>query len=225
MPEDHCRQTTGSTLARNIVLENENIGIVMDLGCGAGGSIDFFRKINPTIKWIGLDVENSQAPQVKRRTRSDVEFHSFDGINIPFEDNYFDLIYSNQVLEHVTHPRELLKEVSRVLKPGGYFIGSTSQLETYHTYSVWNFTPYGFKILIEEAGLKLTQIRPSIDGLTMLLRTVFGSPKFFGRWWGKESPLNKIIGLAGKITKKSNRRVNGLKLLFCGQFSFIVEKP
>jgi len=222
LPQDHSRQTTAVSCVRKIIRENKNIKTMMDLGCGAGKSVDFFHRLNSEINWVGLDIEDS--PQVNRRTRNDVEFCSYDGINIPFEDNYFDLIYSNQVMEHVRNPRELLKEVARVLKPNGYFVGSTSQLETYHSFSVWNFTPYGFKILIEDAELQLTEIRPSIDGLTMLLRTGFGRPNFFGRWWRKESPLNKLIGLIGRMSKKNHRQINSAKLLLCGQFTFIVRK-
>lgn len=39
--------------------------------------------------------------------------------NIPFEDDYFDLIYCSHVLEHVPDDRKAMSELSRVLKPGG----------------------------------------------------------------------------------------------------------
>jgi hypothetical protein len=65
--------------------------------------------------------------------------------------------------EHVRHPEELLSDIARVLRPGGQSIGSTSQLEPYHSLSLWNYTPYGFRVLVEGAGLKLDKIRPSID--------------------------------------------------------------
>lgn len=41
------------------------------------------------------------------------------GENIPFEDNYFDIVYSANVLEHVQSPERVLEEAVRVLKPGG----------------------------------------------------------------------------------------------------------
>lgn len=222
IPDNHSRQVTSDVLANNLFSQENHIKVVMDLGCGEGSSIDFFRKLDQDIRWTGLDIENS--PEVAARTKTGAEFYSFDGVNIPFDNNYFDLIYCNQVLEHVKHPVELLKEVQRVLKPNGYFIGSTSQLEPYHSYSLWNYTPYGFRLLLEEAHLQLIEIRPGIDALTMIIRTGLGRPKFFARWWKRESPLNKIISFAGWLTRKSNKEINFAKLIFCGQFCFLVQK-
>ncbi len=222
IPNDHSRQVTSNFLAKRLLLQKNNIETVMDLGCGTGNSVDFFRANNPTVRWIGLDIENS--PGVTARRRTDAEFASFDGVNIPFDDNYFDLVYCNQVFEHVRHPIGLLKEVQRVLKPNGYFVGSTSQLEPYHSYSLWNYTPYGFRFLIAEAGLQLIEVRPSIDALTLIIRRGMGCPKFFSRWWDKESPLNMIISLVGRLARKSHRETNFVKLLFCGQFCFLIQK-
>ncbi|MGH7453874.1 MAG: class I SAM-dependent methyltransferase [bacterium] len=146
-------------------------------------------------------------------------------MHIPFNSNDFDLVYCNQVLEHVRYPAELLKEVHRVLKPNGYFVGSTSQLEPFHTYSFWNYTPYGFLQLIEATGMQLVEISPSIDALTLIIRQGFGGPRFFSRWWKKESPLNRLINLAGKMMRKEPAWINAAKLVFCGQFCFLVCKP
>ncbi|WP_420264345.1 class I SAM-dependent methyltransferase [Candidatus Magnetominusculus dajiuhuensis] len=44
------------------------------------------------------------------------------GENIPFESNYFDIVYSSNVLEHVNNPPLVLQEAYRVLKPGGIMI-------------------------------------------------------------------------------------------------------
>ena len=195
---------------------------VLDLGCGEGNSVDFFLSVNPDIKWIGLDVHIS--PEVEKRTRSDVQFKTFDGINIPFADNHFDLIYCNQVLEHVRFPGKLLTDVCRVLKPKGYLVGATSQLEPYHSLSVWNYTPHGFRLLVEDGGLQLQEIRPGIDALTLIIRAALQKPKFFNRWWEKESPLNKVINLVGMVSKKDNRTINFAKLILCGQFCFIARK-
>lgn len=201
---------------------SDNIKVVMDLGCGKGDSVDLFRELNPAIKWYGLDIEIS--PEVEQRTRTDVEFLSFDGIAIPFEDNYFDLIYSNQVLEHVRHPEALLTDVHRALKPGGYFVGSVSQLEPFHSQSVWNFTPHGFCQIVNDAGLDVLEIRPSIDSLTLIIRSGLGRPSFFSRWWYKESPMNKLINFVGWLSRKSKKEINLAKVILSGQFCFIVQK-
>lgn len=41
------------------------------------------------------------------------------GEDLPFEDNYFDIVYSSNVLEHTADPAQVLREAVRVVKPGG----------------------------------------------------------------------------------------------------------
>jgi SAM-dependent methyltransferase len=195
---------------------------VIDLGCGTGGSVDYFRAVNPSIKWVGLDIESS--PEVQARRRNDAEFYSFDGVNIPFDSGTFDLVYSKQVLEHVRHPQDLLREVHRVLKVGGYFIGSASCLEPYHSRSLWNYTAFGICCLIEETGLQLDEIRPGIDGVSLTVRRLLGAPRFFEFWFMHESPLNMMIGLAGGILRKGHRWTNAAKLVFTGHVCFLASK-
>lgn len=223
VPNTHTRQLNSEDYLELLFRKKREIKTVMDLGCGSGDSLDYFRTKDPNIRWIGLDIEES--PAVKARTRTDGEFYIYDGVHIPFDDNHFDLIYCHQVLEHVRYPTALLKEVYRVLKPNGYFVGSTSQLEPYHTYSFWNYTPYGFLLLVEEAGLQLMEIAPSIDGLTLIIRQGLGGPKLFSYWWKHESPLNLIINFLGKVGQKETTWINAAKLVFCGQFCFLVNKP
>jgi SAM-dependent methyltransferase len=50
-----------------------------------------------------------------------VEHCSADGAALPFADQSFDAVVSLQVLEHVKHPRRVVEEIARVLKPGGKF--------------------------------------------------------------------------------------------------------
>ena len=161
IPGDHSRQVLADHYAARL-----RPARVMDLGCGAGDSVDLFRALNPDVHWVGVDVEDS--PEVSGRTRTDAEFVTFDGQRLPFEDASFDLVYCKQVLEHVESPHELLREVARVLKPDGSFAGSTSQLEAFHSRSIFNWTPYGFTVAAEDAGLEVVELRPVIDGLTLV---------------------------------------------------------
>ena len=57
IPHDHCRQVSANSVTERLLLEKRNsIKVFLDLGCGEGNSIDFFRGLSPDIKWIGLDV-------------------------------------------------------------------------------------------------------------------------------------------------------------------------
>jgi SAM-dependent methyltransferase len=196
---------------------------VADLGCGAGGSLDVFRAANPAVRWIGLDVPGS--PEAAQRQRDDAEFLTFDGVFIPLADGSVDLVYCKQVLEHVSSPAPLLADVRRVLRRGGHFAGSTSQLEPFHSLSTGNHTPYGLRLLLEGAGLELLEIRPGIDALTLILRRARGGGARFDRWWARESPLNRMITVAGRVTRRDAEAINAVKLLFAGQFCFLARRP
>ena len=195
---------------------------MLDLGCGAGGSVDVFRARDPDVQWVGLDVPGS--PEAGTRTRTDARFETFDGVSMPFEDGAFDLVYCKQVLEHVHHPEPLLAEVRRVLAPGGYLAGSTSQLEPYHSLSLWNYTPVGFLALLERVNLRAVELRPGIDGLTLIAWRLAGFHRCFHRWWGRESPLNRALDACGRALHADVRTVNATKLLFCGQFAFLAQR-
>jgi len=221
LPRDHARQTRAEHMAAR-ALEARPCASVLDLGCGAGDSVDMFRRLDPGLAWVGLDIEDSA--EVLARRRSDADFHSFDGEQIPFEDERFDLIYCAQVLEHVRRPEPLLQEATRVLEPGGLIAGSTSQLEPFHSRSTFGYTPYGLALALERTGLEVLELRPGIDALTLILRRGLGGPRALDRWWARESPLNRAIGLFARAARLEPAATNAAKLLFCGQFSFLARR-
>ncbi|MFZ0088332.1 MAG: class I SAM-dependent methyltransferase [Solirubrobacteraceae bacterium] len=225
VPSDHARQTIADRyIERELGRPRGRAWRVLDLGCGSGSSVDFFRARDPEVQWVGLDVADPHQPQ----TRSDATFETFDGVTIPFDDGSFDLIYCKQVFEHVRHPSPLLGEVRRVLAAGGYIAGSTSQLEPFHSRSMWNYTPVGFCELLRENGLRLIEVRPGIDGVTLIARRLVGSGRLsrrlWGRWWGGESPLHRAIDGYGRLLRLDAGTVNATKLLFSGQFAFLAQR-
>jgi SAM-dependent methyltransferase len=224
IPGDHSRQTVADDYAGRFLSRDDRPPAprVMDLGCGQGDSVDLFRALDPAVRWVGVDLERS--PEVDERVRDDAEFVAFDGIHLPFEDASFHLVYCKQVLEHVRHPDALVGEVARVLAPNGWFAGSTSQLEAFHSRSVFNHTPYGLTLMMEDAGLEVIELRPVIDGLTLVAWRAVGLPGFFYRWWGpRESPLNRVVELAGRAGRLDARTRNQIKLTLCGQFAFLAR--
>jgi SAM-dependent methyltransferase len=224
VPSDHAGQTLADHYISAAAGRRSSGGWrVLDLGCGDGRSLDAFRRRDSQVEWVGLDLEDS--PEVATRTRSDAEFATFDGERMPFADGRFDLVFCKQVLEHVRRPEPLLAEVARVLAAGGCFAGSTSQLEPYHSLSVGNHTPYGLVQLLAGAGLETVELRPGIDGLTLVARRLLARGGLMERWWTRESPLNRAIELGGRVARADPRTRNAAKLLLCGQFAFLARRP
>jgi len=194
---------------------------VLDLGCGDGRSIDVFSSAMPAAKWHGVDIEGS--PEVATRIRTDRQFDTFNGTELPYPDAHFDLIYSRQVFEHVRHPDALAKEVARVLRRGGAFLGEVSYLEPYHSLSIFNFTPFGMISVLRDAGLDPTELRPGIDGLSLIARQMLGGAKWLDFLF-KASPLNGLISLFGTAAMLTSEHKAFLKLQYCGQFSFLAVR-
>jgi len=95
-------------------------GKILDYGCGAGDIVEAGRK-------HGLDIYGVEAFYEGGNTREAVRekgllghtIKELDNDHIPFPDNNFDLVVSNQVFEHISIMHTVLKEIERVLKPGG----------------------------------------------------------------------------------------------------------
>lgn len=221
MDTEETSQISAQKLASQLYAERGRSLNVLDLGCGEGASLDWFEQLDPTIQWRGVDIENS--PEVAARRQPDPRMVSFDGVNLPFPNDSFDIVYCQQVLEHVRFPHELTAEVRRVLKPGGVFVGSVAYLEPYHSYSVFNFTPFGMAFVLSNAKLEPVLLRHSSDGFYKIFRQMLGG---FG-FWSKLSKLSfpyAVVGIIGGIAGADKRDVNLLKIQYAGSFCFVGRK-
>lgn len=90
--------------------------ILLDVGCGT--SATFLKAISPDIKQgFGVDfkVEDTQFSNIKT---TQLKLNK----SLPFEDTSFDVVTMLAVLEHIEKEQEILKEIYRVLVPGGKLI-------------------------------------------------------------------------------------------------------
>jgi SAM-dependent methyltransferase len=89
---------------------------VLDVGCGLGVYSGKFSQERATV-W-GIDPDPERVSQAKR-SFPEVNFLVGESESLPFEENFFDLVFLNEVLEHVKDDRQTLQECFRILKPGG----------------------------------------------------------------------------------------------------------
>ncbi len=111
-------------------LEGSSIGTaasVLDAGCGGGGVAVSFAEESKFA--VGLDIvdrfTDAGVRLAKEHGVANVSFVQGDGISLPFQDAYFDVVLSHSVIEHVESPETYLSECFRVLRPGGVLFLST----------------------------------------------------------------------------------------------------
>jgi FkbM family methyltransferase len=133
---------------------------VLDVGAGTCPYRDFFShcdyRAHDFKKYDGIKLGNT-------REYGRIDYES-DITRIPAPDDFFDVILCTEVLEHVTEPIEALREMARLVKPGGRLmitapLGSGLHQLPYHFYG--GYTPEWYKHFARRFGLVLREITPN----------------------------------------------------------------
>lgn len=98
---------------------------ILDLATGTGNFAFEFFKVNRNIKVFGIDIAENMleiARQKNKKWNFDIEFKYGDATNIPFPENFFDVVSISYGIRNVTDIYKCFSEVHRVLKPNGYFV-------------------------------------------------------------------------------------------------------
>jgi SAM-dependent methyltransferase len=95
-------------------------GKVLDVGCGAGSVAKAVKHERHDLEVFGCDVSQS-ALSIAEASPGGVNFRIAQAEKLPFADGEFDFVWIFDVLEHVEKPEQVLREVARVLRPGGGF--------------------------------------------------------------------------------------------------------
>lgn len=117
--------------AKNVIRNLADDARILDLGSG------MHRRASNV---INLEIERTPMVDVVG-----------DGHRLPFSDAVFDAVISEAVLEHVSNPKQVVEEMYRVLKPGGYVCAAVPFIQGYHAsphdYQRWTTT--GFNTLFD----------------------------------------------------------------------------
>jgi SAM-dependent methyltransferase len=158
-------------VARELTSET---GRLLDIGSGRGEVL----KAAGEERWkaVGLDPSPMFADYAARYSGAEVRCETLEQSN--FAADSFDVVILGAVLEHLYNPDQIIKEVSRVLRPGGalfvdvpnerglyYFIGNTYQrvrgrdwvvnlAPTFPPFHVFGFSPRSLRALLGKHGLK-----------------------------------------------------------------------
>ena len=106
-------------------------GTMLDVGCGEGRHIFGIMQNYPEMKCIGLDMDDDSLLKAEEGyeffesiSNAGAEFLKGSAYSLPFQNNSLDLVVCSEVLEHLHHYNDAVKEIHRVLKPGGKFYAS-----------------------------------------------------------------------------------------------------
>ena len=171
------REVGGKYKAQNLleVCAGHRFDKVLECGAGEGSILKFLDASGAFAELHALEISDSGLAMIERRKLPKLrEARKFDGYAIPYPDGAFDMAYCSHVLEHVEHPRVLLRELKRVSRyqafevPLDYAHDVDRHVERLAAYGHINvFTPSLFRFLLKSEGYeilaeRLTQIAPEV---------------------------------------------------------------
>jgi ubiquinone/menaquinone biosynthesis C-methylase UbiE len=157
---------------------------ILDAGCGTGGLIRRLAPLRPEWQWTGLDVSPLACQLARERGAADVREASVT--QLPFKDGEFSAVVSADVLYHLDDDEAALREMARVLRPGGVMVINVPAhrwLWSYHDVAVAGRRRYVRKELaakLGRAGLtvqRLTHWNSALLPLIAARRKLLPAPK------------------------------------------------
>jgi len=171
--------------------------LILDAGAGAAPYRDLFRHT----RYESADFEKADKTYGNTTYVCDLR-------NIPVEDGRFDFVVFNQTMEHVPEPKLVLRELWRVLKPGGLMIytGPFFYEEHEQPYDFYRYTQFGLRYLFKETGFEVKRL----DWLEGYFSTVAYQLNCAGRYL-PSTPRSVSDGIAGYALAPL---VLGLRVMF-----------
>jgi SAM-dependent methyltransferase len=139
-------------------------GVMLDFGCGSKP----YKSLFNVTRYVGLDFENPGHPH----TEEQIDFF-YDGKKIPFEDDYFDSVFTSEVFEHVFNLQEILPEINRVMKKGALILVTCPFAISEHEVPIdfARYSSYGLKHIMQKNGFEIVvqeKLGNSIEVITQL---------------------------------------------------------
>ncbi|NQX96895.1 MAG: methyltransferase domain-containing protein [Flavobacteriales bacterium] len=122
--EFHVR---GATVSKELANSIDLNGLsVLDIGCGLGGPCRMLSD-EYNCQTTGIDLSNEYIRTANKLSKlvnltNKTTFIQGDAIELPFEDNLFDVVWTQHVQMNIPDKKKFYSEINRVLKTGGYFL-------------------------------------------------------------------------------------------------------
>lgn len=159
------REIGGKFKAANImnVSRNHKFSKVLECGAGEGSILKFLDASGVFPELHAIEISDTGVCQILKRNLPRLKgVKKFDGYNIPYLDKEFDMVYCSHVIEHVEHPRILLREINRISRyqvfeiPIDYSVKVDINIKHFLSYGHINiYTPSLFKYLLKSEGFEI----------------------------------------------------------------------
>ena len=191
----NMKVNNGGMIQRTIdLLACEDHNTVLEIGPADGGYVPYLLSRAPHLKYYGIDISETMLAQARQQhaaliTHGMASFTLGNGRELPYDDNFFDKVFTVNTLYFWEEPLVLLAAIKRVLKPGGRLaigIRSKSFMEKLP------FTQYGFELydaakataLLQKAGFTIQQVAEEKEEVVKIME--------------KELRMERVILVAGK---------------------------
>lgn len=110
---------------------------ILDCGCGRGFYIKLLSLFNFPTEIIGIDLNQKYLSLAKKTTQDSNKVKLIQGsvYQLPFADNYFDLVIASEILEHLEYDQKAIIEIKRVMKKNALLIIT---VPNYHFPLLWD---------------------------------------------------------------------------------------
>lgn len=135
------------------LLESDKFAKVLDCGCGEGNfTLELGKRIGAA-NLYGIEIADEFRGLPEERGVT-VYIADLNGA-LPIDDESFDVVVASQVIEHIYRTDGFVREIHRVLKPGGYAVMSTPNLASHHNifFLLLGLQPFPAKVSDEVASL------------------------------------------------------------------------
>ena len=226
---------------RHLSYLESNIGnlsdkVILDMGCGEGGFLVAVRKkglkaVGTDLSKMALDIAHLQMSCRPNLGNPSILIQS-EGHHVPFADNTFDLITSIDTLEHIPDLNGFLKEISRILKKGGYFYANTPNrhwpYETHCRMFFLHWVPLRFRPFIVKTffpkRLKKIEKMDYLEALNLLTPKEVGS--LSATCFGRIDDLAEVLLNRYKNdSAKKVHKTSGFKKAVIGGFLALSRVP
>jgi 2-polyprenyl-3-methyl-5-hydroxy-6-metoxy-1,4-benzoquinol methylase len=143
----------------------QNTSAILEIGCGKGETLDWIKSIRFCRTIVGVELSLDVAKVAKNKIDFVIQ-GDIEEINLPYANEYFDLILCLDVLEHLKDPWSVIKKLTKYLKAGGILIASIPNVRHYKViiplilFGQWNYVDSG---ILDKTHLRFFTKKSAID--------------------------------------------------------------